>query len=73
MTIDLKFGHNVVTIDLVKVMKFQNFISSSTKDMDIQSVPGVQNDPVGPSSVNVPNGDHIIFKTLNCVCRDSCV
>ena len=52
MTFDLKFGHYVAAMDLGKVVKFQNFIASSTEDMDGWSVPGVKNDPVGPSSVN---------------------
>ena len=51
MTFDLKFGHYVEAIDIVKVIKFQNFIASSIEDMDRLSVPGVKNDPVGPSSV----------------------
>ena len=52
MTFDLEFGHYVEAMDLGKVLKFQNFIASSTEDMDSLSVPGVRNDPVCPSSVD---------------------
>ena len=34
MTIDRRFGHNVAAIDLGKLVKFNNFISSSTEGMD---------------------------------------
>ena len=34
MTFVLKFVHYVETIDLRDLQKFQNFIASSTEDMD---------------------------------------
>ena len=34
MTFELKFGQYVEAIDLGEVLKFQNFVASSTEDMD---------------------------------------
>ena len=39
MTYDFKFGHRVPAIYLGKVIKFQNFITSITEDMNCLSVP----------------------------------
>ena len=56
MTFDLNLGPYVLAIYLEKVLKFQNFIASITDDMNSWSVPGVKNDPVGPSSVKCQAG-----------------